>query len=158
MEKQPQNHKSQTGTIYTCPMHPEIRQDKPGTCPKCGMNLVPVKGETGKSASTHHQEDRNPPMGHGNAMTLAGKPEQPEKANKDLNSGEPGYQKYTCPMHPHILQDAPGNCPLCGMTLIPLKKSLGIGQHESHSSGIADFKKRFYVALMLTIPIMLLSP
>jgi P-type Cu+ transporter len=28
--------------IYTCPMHPEIRQDHPGTCPKCGMSLEPV--------------------------------------------------------------------------------------------------------------------
>jgi P-type Cu+ transporter len=27
------------GTIYTCPMHPEVRQDLPGTCPKCGMTL-----------------------------------------------------------------------------------------------------------------------
>jgi Cu+-exporting ATPase len=30
------------GTIYTCPMHPEIRQDHPGACPKCGMTLEPV--------------------------------------------------------------------------------------------------------------------
>ncbi len=30
------------GTIYTCPMHPEIRQDHPGHCPKCGMSLEPV--------------------------------------------------------------------------------------------------------------------
>ncbi|MDP3823114.1 MAG: copper-translocating P-type ATPase [Burkholderiales bacterium] len=30
------------GTIYTCPMHPEIRQDHPGHCPKCGMTLEPV--------------------------------------------------------------------------------------------------------------------
>ena len=29
------------GTIYTCPMHPEIRRDQPGTCPKCGMALEP---------------------------------------------------------------------------------------------------------------------
>jgi P-type Cu+ transporter len=29
-------------TLYTCPMHPEIRQDHPGTCPKCGMTLEPV--------------------------------------------------------------------------------------------------------------------
>ncbi len=30
------------GTLYTCPMHPEIRQDHPGSCPKCGMTLEPV--------------------------------------------------------------------------------------------------------------------
>ena len=30
-----------TGTIYTCPMHPEVRQDHPGNCPKCGMMLEP---------------------------------------------------------------------------------------------------------------------
>jgi len=34
------------GTIYTCPMHPEIRQDHPGTCPKCGMTLEPVGDAT----------------------------------------------------------------------------------------------------------------
>ncbi|HEX5470557.1 MAG TPA: copper-translocating P-type ATPase, partial [Lacipirellulaceae bacterium] len=33
--------KSSAGTIYTCPMHPEIEQDHPGTCPKCGMALEP---------------------------------------------------------------------------------------------------------------------
>ena len=31
-----------TGTIYTCPMHPEIRRNEPGFCPKCGMALEPV--------------------------------------------------------------------------------------------------------------------
>lgn len=32
-------------TIYTCPMHPEVRQDHPGSCPKCGMDLVPESVE-----------------------------------------------------------------------------------------------------------------
>jgi Cu2+-exporting ATPase len=36
---------SDSKTVYTCPMHPEVRQNTPGTCPKCGMNLVPEKGE-----------------------------------------------------------------------------------------------------------------
>src|SRR5207244_355900 len=32
------------GAVYTCPMHPEVRQDHPGTCPKCGMALEPELG------------------------------------------------------------------------------------------------------------------
>lgn len=38
------------GTIYYCPMHPQIRQNKPGTCPICSMDLVPL--EEDKSGST----------------------------------------------------------------------------------------------------------
>lgn len=29
------------GTLYTCPMHPDVVSDRPGKCPKCGMTLVP---------------------------------------------------------------------------------------------------------------------
>lgn len=45
----------QSGDVYTCPMHPDVVQDKPGTCPKCGMDLVlkDEKKNTGdKSAMT----------------------------------------------------------------------------------------------------------
>lgn len=30
-------------TVFTCPMHPDVRSDHPGTCPKCGMQLIPSK-------------------------------------------------------------------------------------------------------------------
>jgi P-type Cu2+ transporter len=80
-------------------------------------------------------------------------------------------QKYTCPMHPEIMQDKLGNCPKCGMTLVLVKANTKEThmQHQhgsnpamgheghNHNSMIADFKKRFYVVLILTIPIMLLS-
>ena len=33
----------ETQKTYTCPMHPEVTLDKPGKCPKCGMNLVEEK-------------------------------------------------------------------------------------------------------------------
>ena len=40
------------GTVYTCPMHPEIRQPSPGSCPKCGMALEPLvpTAEEGENA------------------------------------------------------------------------------------------------------------
>ncbi len=60
-------------------------------------------------------------------------------------------------MHPQIIQDGPGKCPICGMTLVPLSKGDNHDDHRPHSSGIADFKRRFLVVLVLTIPIMLLS-
>ena len=38
-------HAADAPTVYTCPMHPEIRQDQPGKCPKCGMTLEPLLPE-----------------------------------------------------------------------------------------------------------------
>ena len=44
------------GTIYTCPMHPEVRQDHPGNCPKCGMTLEPMLPTL--------DDDENPELGY----------------------------------------------------------------------------------------------
>jgi hypothetical protein len=42
-----ENEHSQDGTVmYTCPMHPEVRADAPGACPKCGMALTPLAPAT----------------------------------------------------------------------------------------------------------------
>ncbi len=150
MEHEHPNDNRQKSTIYTCPMHPEIRQATPGNCSKCGMNLVPVKADADKSASHHQHSDSNPPMNRGGHS-------HGEMVNADLKTVTQSFQRYTCPMHPQVVQDEPGKCPLCGMTLVPLAKPGTHDGHEAHSSGIADFKKRFYIVLVLTIPIMLLS-
>jgi P-type Cu2+ transporter len=137
------------GTMYTCPMHPEIVKNEPGSCPKCGMTLVPVEAKEKEHSHSHHQHTEPE-----NEKTSS--PAKHVAPVVEMQNAQ-GFQKYTCPMHPQIIQDAPGNCPLCGMTLVPLAKSSAHGGHEAHASGIADFKKRFYVVLVLTVPIMLLS-
>jgi Cu2+-exporting ATPase len=79
---------------------------------------------------------------------------------KQIMEHQHQFQKYTCPMHPQIVQDKPGKCPLCGMTLEPMANAAHADAHGkkvNHTGMIADFKKRFYVVLILTIPIMLLS-
>jgi len=47
--------KSTEKVVYTCTMHPEVRSDKPGDCPKCGMKLV--KMETSDTTQMHNQSD-----------------------------------------------------------------------------------------------------
>lgn len=133
---------------YTCPMHPEVIENKPGDCPKCGMKLIPVNGKTDNDHSGHHHSETKEEKHSVH--------EQQPAPVVNINKTQ-GLSKYTCPMHPQIIQDGPGKCPLCGMTLVPIAKPGTHDGHKAHASGIADFKRRFYAVLILTIPVMLLS-
>jgi Cu+-exporting ATPase len=61
---------------------------------------------------------------------------------------------YTCPMHPQIQQDRPGNCPICGMTLEP--KTIGEGDEEEQHQ-VESLSRKFWIALVLTIPVLILA-
>jgi P-type Cu+ transporter len=61
---------------------------------------------------------------------------------------------YTCPMHPQIEQDQPGNCPICGMTLE--SKKIGAGDEEEQKE-IRTLSRKFWSALILTIPVLLIA-
>src|SRR6266540_6025139 len=61
---------------------------------------------------------------------------------------------YTCPMHPEIEQNRPGNCPICGMTLEP--KTIGAGDEEEQKE-IRSLSRKFWIALILTIPVLLIA-
>ena len=60
---------------------------------------------------------------------------------------------YTCPMHPQIRQNAPGNCPICGMALEPLMPTLDDDEHPE----LRDFSRRFWWTLPLTILVAVLA-
>ena len=53
----------QEKSIYACPMHPEIKQDKPGSCPKCGMRLVKNETKIDDSAHVGHAIEDTSKMG-----------------------------------------------------------------------------------------------
>ena len=97
---------------HVCPMHPEVRQSGPGSCPECGMALEP--------------ESPAPP-----ATRI----------------------QYTCPMHPEIVRDEPGDCPICGMALEPMTVTL----EEEENPELVDMTRRFWVSLVLTIPVVILA-
>ena len=59
--------------------------------------------------------------------------------------------QYTCPMHPQILQDKPGNCPICGMVLEPVVAS------DTASPELADFTRRMWVSAAAAVPLVILT-
>ncbi|WP_249383948.1 copper-translocating P-type ATPase [Chitinivorax sp. B] len=115
---------------YTCPMHPEVVQDRPGTCPICHMVLVPVVNRHRDVEQMAEPEQQ-----------IAGKPAMP-----------PGTI-YTCPMHPEIRSAQPGNCPKCGMTLEPIMPDVGDDDHPE----LQDFSRRFWWTLPITVAVTLLA-
>ena len=60
-------------------------------------------------------------------------------------------KKYTCPMHPEIVRDKPGSCPICGMALEPMVASIDEGENPE----LIDMRRRFWVSLALTVPLFL---
>jgi len=91
---------------WQCPMHPSIVQDHPGDCPICGMKLVKVAAAPGAS-----------PAGTPGAVAAG-----TAGAAAPAQEAAPRWQ---CPMHPSIVQDHPGNCPICGMKLVKVEGAGG---------------------------------
>jgi P-type Cu+ transporter len=72
--------------------------------------------------------------------------------SKPITQNNPPGSIYTCTMHPQVLQDHPGNCPICGMALEPMS-----GEVVSDTSEYDDMMKRFLAGLILTLPILFLA-
>jgi len=122
---------------YICPMpeHVSIEYDHPGSCPICGMTLVPVSQATlrklqpgGKllyytcpmpEHSDVHEDKpgKCPKCG----MTLVPIMEAPAIPEPRASSAAIPTLLYTCPMeiHADVVSDKPGKCPKCGMELVP---------------------------------------
>ena len=62
---------------------------------------------------------------------------------------------YTCPMHPEVQQDHPGDCPKCGMTLEP--KTATAGTDDEENAELRDMTRRFWIGAALALPVFVLA-
>jgi len=60
---------------------------------------------------------------------------------------------YTCPMHPEVVRNRPGACPICGMALEPTTVALD----QEENSELADMTRRFWTSAILTAPVLLMT-
>jgi len=126
---------------YICPMHPEVRQDEPGDCPKCGMHLVPDDGP----------QRGMPTEGHASHGQM-----EHQSSDGRYDQVPEGYTGtvYTCPMHPQVRQVKMGSCPICGMGLEPETATL---TEDGPNPELVDFTHRLWVGAVLTVPLLVLT-
>jgi Cu+-exporting ATPase len=62
-------------------------------------------------------------------------------------------RRWTCPMDPEIVRDEPGSCPICGMALEPME----IAEEDEKSPELAEMSRRFWLSLVLTLPVFVLA-
>ncbi|BBU59582.1 copper-translocating P-type ATPase (plasmid) [Mameliella alba] len=71
-------------------------------------------------------------------------------ADKTGQQAQPGTQ-WTCPMHPEIVRDEPGACPICGMALEPMLPS------DEPSEELTDFTRRMWISAAAAVPLVILT-
>ncbi len=119
------------------------------TDPVCGMNVDP-----------HHTEHRASHEGNTWYFCSARCRQRFEEApdtylqEQDTPSEPaPPGTIYTCPMHPEIRQEGPGDCPICGMALEPETVSADTGPSDE----LKDMTRRFWIGLALALPVLILE-
>lgn len=126
--------------------HP-LQHSAPTTDPVCGMSVDP--------ATAQHQHRHGGTdyyfCSNGCREKFAADPERYLQPRVETPADPDAI--YTCPMHPEIEQQGPGTCPKCGMALEPKLVSLDEGENPE----LADFRRRFWIGLVLTVPVFALE-
>ncbi|WP_323097531.1 heavy metal translocating P-type ATPase [Intrasporangium sp. YIM S08009] len=125
--------------------------------PVCGMDVDPGTSEH------HHELDGRTYhfCSAGCRSTFAANPAEyvgGPAADAGIPAARPASSagdevEWTCPMHPEIRRPGPGSCPICGMALEPVTVTANSGPNPE----LADMTRRFVVAVVLSIPVLVLS-
>jgi len=123
--------------------------------PVCGMTVEPATaagshthgGQTYYFCSRHCLEKFA-----ADPARFLGAPAAPPVAPMPTTHSERG--QWTCPMHPEIVRAGPGACPICGMAL---ERRIATADDGADNPELADMTRRFWVSLVLTLPLFLLA-
>ncbi len=108
--------------------------------PVCGMTVNPEK-----CAGSHsHQGTEYFFCGKGCLAKFSAAPDAYLKPRQVVHAS-----KYTCPMHPEVVRNQPGPCPICGMALEPVTVSL-----DDKNPELEDMTRRFWMSAALTVPLL----
>lgn len=117
--------------------------------PVCGMSVDPA---TAKHSLRHEGQD----FYFCSAGCKAKFEAEPAKylGDRPQPKAMPKGTQYTCPMHPEIIRDKPGSCPICGMALEPMGVPTG---DEGPNPELVDFTRRLWVSAILSVPLLIVA-
>ena len=116
------------------------------------FSLAPQRYAAGESTTLDQR--------HGHTHDHASHTHEPHRAEHGAagkvtqQKATPASTVFTCPMHPQIRQDHPGNCPICGMALEPVVPA---GAAEEDNPELRSMTWRFWFSLVLTVPLLMMA-
>jgi Cu+-exporting ATPase len=116
--------------------------------PVCGMTVDP--------ATARHRAEHDGQSyffcGAGCRTKFLAEPQRYLARDAGPRPAEPAGTQWTCPMHPEVVRDGPGSCPICGMALEPMTPT---GAEENPE--LAVMTRRFWVGVALSVPLLALA-
>jgi len=129
--------------------------------PICGMTVDPARAAATSqrdgeivyfcSQGCKTKYDANRGAADFGVVRASGAP--PQSAPEARTTPGPAAPQWTCPMHPEIVRDAPGSCPICGMALEPRT----ISAIEEENPELKDMTRRFWISAVLTAPLLVIA-
>ena len=116
--------------------------------PVCGMDV----DRSTAAHMTKHEGERHYFCSSGCQAKFEAEPER-YLGDRPAPEPMPAGTRYTCPMHPEIVQDHPGDCPKCGMALEPMTPSADAGPNPEY----VDFRRRLAITAPLALAIFILE-
>ncbi|MGI3125810.1 heavy metal translocating P-type ATPase [Nitratireductor sp. PBL-C9] len=142
-------HKHDHAEKACCGGHKEAHTEASARDPVCGMDVT----IEGAGHTLEHGGERHYFCSQRCQDRFEADPERYLDGARQQEPMPRGTQ-YTCPMHPEIIRDEPGSCPICGMALEPMGVPTG---EEGPNPELVDFTRRFKVSAVLAVPLLLIA-